>query len=130
MILVCNTPAILSFDPFPNYRPTSIDSVERQKREIVEDNQQDDDESNERLSEKDNIELETIINNNNSKNYNNISNNVSDTNSSNTEDSLINIKSLSMNDKSEKIDSLINKYLYNSADTNNNVPSNDINIYI
>jgi len=60
LILVCNTPAILSFDPFPNYRPTSIDSVERQKREIVEDNQQDDDESNERLSEKDNIELDKL----------------------------------------------------------------------
>jgi hypothetical protein len=38
--LVCNTPAILSFDPFPNYRPSTIDTITRQKREIVEENEQ------------------------------------------------------------------------------------------
>ena len=35
--LVCNTPAILSFDPFPNYRPSTIDTVTRHKREVEED---------------------------------------------------------------------------------------------
>jgi hypothetical protein len=37
--LVCNTPAILSFDPFPNYRPSTIDTVTRIRREIVEENE-------------------------------------------------------------------------------------------
>ena len=41
--LVCNTPAILSFDPFPNYRPSTIDTVTRKKREIVEEPEEEED---------------------------------------------------------------------------------------
>ena len=57
--VVCNTPAILSFDPFPNYRPSTIDTVTRQKREIVEDNEQDDVED-QNITKDENIELEKL----------------------------------------------------------------------
>ena len=39
--VVCNTPAILSFDPFPNYQPSTIDTISRQKREIIDDDEED-----------------------------------------------------------------------------------------
>jgi hypothetical protein len=55
-VLACNTPAILSFDPFPNYRPSTIDTVTRQKREIVEEN----DEEDETKTKNDKIDLEKL----------------------------------------------------------------------
>ncbi len=57
--LVCNTPAILSFDPFPNYRPSTIDTITRQKREIVEENEQE--ETDDQVVTKDDkLELEKL----------------------------------------------------------------------
>ncbi len=60
-ILVCNTPAILSFDPFPNYRPSTIDdTVTRQKREIIEDNEQQEEIENQKLINNDKLDLEKL----------------------------------------------------------------------
>lgn len=58
--IVCNTPAILSFDPFPNYRPSTIDTVTRKKREIVENNEQDEGEEDQQIAKDDKIELEKL----------------------------------------------------------------------
>jgi hypothetical protein len=57
--VVCNTPAILSFDPFPNYRPSTIDTVTRKKREIIENNEQDEGED-QQIAKDDKIELEKL----------------------------------------------------------------------
>ncbi len=58
-ILVCNTPAILSFDPFPNYRPSTIDTIARHKRDIVEENEQE--ETDDQVVTKDDkLELEKL----------------------------------------------------------------------
>jgi hypothetical protein len=57
--LVCNTPAILSFDPFPNYRPSTIDTIARHKRDIVEENEQE--ETDDQVVTKDDkLELEKL----------------------------------------------------------------------
>jgi len=57
--LVCNTPAILSFDPFPNYRPSTIDTITRHKRDIVEENEQE--ETDDQVVTKDDkLELEKL----------------------------------------------------------------------
>lgn len=55
--LVCNTPAILSFDPFPNYQPSTIDTISRQKREVIDDEDEVDAES---VSKDDQIELDKL----------------------------------------------------------------------
>ncbi|CAF4180753.1 unnamed protein product, partial [Adineta steineri] len=52
----CNTPAILSFDPFPNYRPSTIDTVTRKKRDIKEENEQED----EQITKDDTLDLENL----------------------------------------------------------------------
>ena len=57
--LVCNTPAILSFDPFPNYRPSTIETISRQKREIVEDDEQDEIDVG-KVTKDDQIELDKL----------------------------------------------------------------------
>jgi hypothetical protein len=57
--VVCNTPAILSFDPFPNYRPSTIGTVTRKKREIIENNEQDEEED-QQIEKDDKIELEKL----------------------------------------------------------------------
>jgi hypothetical protein len=54
--VVCNTPAILSFDPFPNYQPSTIDSVTRRKREIIEQVEIED----QQIIKDDKIELEKL----------------------------------------------------------------------
>jgi len=41
---ICNTPAILSFDPFPNYQPSNIYETKRHKREASDDDDNDDEE--------------------------------------------------------------------------------------
>ncbi|CAF1371927.1 unnamed protein product [Adineta steineri] len=53
---ICNTPAILSFDPFPNYRPSTIDTVTRKKRDMKEENEQDD----EQITKDDTLDLENL----------------------------------------------------------------------
>jgi hypothetical protein len=59
LLLVCNTPAILSFDPFPNYQPQTVDTVTRQKREIIEDNEQKEIED-QKLANDDKLDLEKL----------------------------------------------------------------------
>jgi len=58
-LLVCNTPAILSFDPFPNYRPSTIDTITRQKREIIEDKEEEEIED-QKITNDDKLDLEKL----------------------------------------------------------------------
>ena len=57
--LVCNSPAILSFDPFPNYRPSSIDTVTRHKREAIEEDDREHEDA-QKIAEKDQLDLKTL----------------------------------------------------------------------
>jgi len=59
-LLVCNTPAILSFDPFPNYRPSTIDTITRQKREIIEDKEQEEEIEDQKIINDDKLNLEKL----------------------------------------------------------------------
>ena len=47
--VVCNTPAILSFDPFPNYQSSNIDQTGRRKREIIDEEGEDEQIGNDQI---------------------------------------------------------------------------------
>lgn len=57
---MCNVPAILSYDPFPNYEPTRTHTNTRQKREISEDHEQNEIDDQNLMNTADQLELNKL----------------------------------------------------------------------